>query len=456
MPMTTESWVGNGIDGASGGYLRPPLDAAQLTENLALGGFGVPSLPRMPLPDIDPDDLSSAGWGIVLPEGLDPAIREALAPLLELRRETANGGSTERYRELTYYSGETKNRFLVRHGVGPGPVMPDRMPYYLLLVGGPEAIPFDVQDELSVQYAIGRLDLDYPEDYARYARAVVTGSERAPRRQRRTVVFAPANPDDRPTLLTRRYLAQPLASELASRSNVDSLFENAACKQGLARTLGSAPPDLLFVASHGMGFDAGHERQGGAQGALLCQDWRGPLASRGPVSADHYFAGADLDPAADLEGLIACFFACYSAGTPRMSRFPRPGEAYRPLAPKSFVADLPRRLLSHPGGAALAVIGRVDRAWGYSFLWAETQRTQIETFMGALGAILDGRRVGWALECFAQRYSEITVALFMAMERSRESEVPADEIASLWTAARDARGWMLLGDPAVRLGSRST
>ena len=36
------------------------------------------------------------------------------------------------------------------------------------------------------------------------------------------------------------------------------------------------------------------------------------------------------------------------------------------LPPEAFLAALPRALLTHPNGGALACIGHIDRGWGYS------------------------------------------------------------------------------------------
>ena len=49
----------------------------------------------------------------------------------------------------------------------PRVVDPRKVPYYLLLLGSPGQVPFDVQYQLGVSYAVGRLDLEDPEPMLR-------------------------------------------------------------------------------------------------------------------------------------------------------------------------------------------------------------------------------------------------------------------------------------------------
>ena len=53
----------------------------------------------------------------------------------------------------------------------------------------------------------------------------------------------------------------------------------------------------------------------------------------------------------------------------------------------------------HPNGAALAVIGHVERAWGYSISTPEAGR-QIGAFREAIGGILGGLPVAFAMKGF--------------------------------------------------------
>lgn len=481
----------NGIDGSTGTYLVPSVSAAEIAALARGGRIGAAELRDardkigqpgdMPFPLIehaDPDDLGQAGWAAVFPAAQPGAaaarqaeIRAALAPLLALRRTQATRRREQRYREYAgehgYRRGETKQQLLARLGAGPGPVNPDKVPYYLLLVASPEEIPYRIQYQLDVQHAVGRLHFDTLDEYARYARGVVEAEAGLATRARRAAFFGVANPDDAATQLSHAYLVEPLASAIEERAArqgwvVERVFAAEATHARLGDIFRDAP-SLLFSACHGMGFPGGDARQLPYQGALLCQDWPGPTGGR--LERGHYFAGEDLDPAADLRGMIAMCFACFGLGTPMHDDFSRraAGKARaRPIAPHDFVARLPQRMLASPGGGALAVIGHVDRAWGSSFLWIDAQgrrqtQAHLDVFESTLTSILDGKRVGHALEHFNLRYAELSADLSARLEEMLcyDAECPDSELAQLWIACNDARNYAIAGDPAVRLPGRA-
>jgi hypothetical protein len=468
-----ERFVFNGVDASTGRYLLPPLTFEDVSR-LALGERLDPDhLDELqskharsteatfgPAAGVDPRDLAQAGWAMIAAVDADDAVLEALRPLRDHRRAQASKQREQRYQELTrehgYRSGESKPAFLARQGVGPGPAVPDRLPYYLLLVGDPESIPFTFQYQLGVQYAVGRVCFETAEEYAAYAEAVVRAETTSPAARSHTAAFfAPANPGDRATALSAAELVTPLADWLATEQpdwEVHRSVGEAADKAMLTELLGgSRTPSLLLTASHGIGLPLDHPRQRRDQGALVCQDWAGPGAALDPET---YVAADDIARDASLANLIAFHFACFGAGTPEMDGFShRTRDVQRPIARRSFVAALPQRLLSHERGGALAVAGHVDRAWGYSIAWPGAGR-QTEAYRSSLERLLAGHPIGSAFEYVNERYAELASDLATLREDVSVGKRPDRRaIATMWTARNDARGFTILGDPAVRLAS---
>ncbi len=476
----SEELVFNGIDATTGEYLVPPVEAATLAaaisneprdpeQDRALKAWWKKYAESNPKKEghyaakegTDYKSLASAGWGVIYPFNVDPAIQKALKPLLDWRKSQAGA----RYKEYSGPEGyrfkpgemyESKDEWLTRHGAGPGPVDPEVVPYNLLLVGGPDQIPYRFQSQLDVQYAVGRVHFEKAEDYWNYANSVVSAEKQKLALDKTAAFFGVCNPDDAATNMSAEQLIRPLPDMLKKASpgwTFSTTVGEGATKAGLGKVLGGdETPALFFSASHGMGFPNGHELQASDQGALLCQDWPGPKEWRKPVGKDFYFAGDDLAADAGVFGLVAFFFACYGAGTPKMDDFSRQAfKARGEIAPKDFVARLPQRLLAHPKGGALAVIGHVERAWGCSFNWGEAG-AQLAVFQSTLQRLLDGWPLGYAMEYFNGRYAELSADLSSALEEAEfGKKIAPATLAGMWTANNDARNYVVLGDPFVRL-----
>ena len=477
----------NGINGANGEYDLPPQrpqDVARVARGLPLdlaekqdiqirravdqqsiASFGsLQSAEHFGLVEgKDPKDLSQAGWGVIFPSGLEArqlaALKEALQPLLAHRQAQAAATVAHYYKEcsgeLGYQTGKSKNDFLKLHGRGPGVADPEKLPYYLLIAGDPEQIPYSFQYQLDVQYAVGRVFFESYEDYYRYAVSVVEAEKQGYKLKKKAAFFGAANPDDGATQLSAQHLIAPLAEHIRTEKpewQVQVNQAEKAYKKDLDQLLRSKDaPAFLFTASHGMAFPSGDPRQIPHQGALLCQDWPGPKAHKGRIPENFYFTGEDLASDANLLGTLAFFFACYGAGTPRLDDFNRIAfKDKNEIAPRAFLSQLPTRMLAHPNGGALAVVGHVERAWGYSFVW-EGVGEDLTTFESTLTRLMDGHPIGSALEHFNSRYAELASDLTTELDETDEETQNVVKIAGMWTANHDARNYMVIGDPAVRM-----
>lgn len=473
-----QEFVFNGIDGETGQYLVQPLNLEQMIA-VALGEEIKPTLsnwlaavwrkirtPFMGLPlGVDPKDPAQAGWGIVFLQDEDPAVVAALDPLIAYRRSQINNDAIVKV--LDYSPGEEWESWLARYGAAPGSVEPAKVPFYLLLIGDPRRMPFDFGQLLDVEYSVGRLHFDTAAEYGAYVQSVIDYETSASVPNAREVVFfSPRHAFDAATQMSADSLVNPLADGIpagpgqAAKPAVAAqwgyaarkIWGDAATKQALIDIVcpedAHKPPALIFTASHGMGFPKGSAQQKTAQGAILCQDWPG----FGSIQPAHYFTAGDVPAESRVHGTVVFHFACYGGGTPEYDQFFHVPDKTPPMiADASFIAALPKKWLAHPGGGALACIGHVERAWGYSIVAPEAGQ-QIQPFQNALGMILTGHPLGYALKDFNERYAALSTGLATMLKKSQVTKKLDNEAyVTTWVQRNDAEGYVLLGDPAVRL-----
>jgi hypothetical protein len=467
--MSEELLYFNGVS-PRGSYLTPPAPWSKIAEALRQGGWNAPpdwvlewtrqhavdDPKRLPVLETErPWDLAETGWAVVFAPGLDPRARAGLAELLEHRRTQAARYHTNYYRECEH-QGESAFNFLKKMGAKPGMnADPDNFPYYVLLVGSPESLPFKFQSELDVNHAVGRIWFERNEDYARYAHSVVQAEDQARLRPRQIAFFATEHKNDPATQQTAHDLVEKLSQSVLTPKmpwQVRTILGAEARKERLSAILGGGEtPALLFAACHGVGFEEEDGRQEACQGALVCQDWPGPDDEEG-VDDSQWFAASDVAERAALHGLVAFFYACYGLGTPQRDSYDQEALGKpRVIAPRPLVSRLPQRLLCHPAGGALAVIGHVDRAWPASFA-GSPQGEGVGPFLFGLRRLLQGHTVGWAMEYLNQSYAALA-AMQGNMDEDRRNREPVDEdlFSHLWLLRNDARNFQVLGDPAVRL-----
>ena len=470
----------NGINGANSGYLVQPFSLVELRDRAstlekierfssedhlsALKTKGDPAGVTLAIPaDASPEKLQTTGWGMIFPAEADPkhvaVILEALSELVVLRQ----GQAGHRFRIFQggdgYRPHETADTFVARHGGQPGTPDVDKVPYYLLIVADPQSIPFQFQYELDVQFGVGRIYFETADEYAQYARTVLLSEtpgqiSLAPQ----AVFFGVANKADPATDLSTHSLIAPLYNYTLDKHrelgwNQPTLVEPAeATKVNLANFLGGdQTPALLFSASHGVGWPYGHPYQYPFQGALVTQDWPGPSFDAAP-SRDMYFGAEDLESQASLLGTVAFFFACFGGGTPYWDDYAVAHNRQRQaLAHRAFLAALPCKMLGHPRGGALAVIAHVERAWGYSFKWRGSA-AEPKSFQNLLYQLMQGIPIGYATEHLNLRYAQFATMLSSNFEDTKyEPNFDPLKISTNWLAANDARGYAVIGDPAVKI-----
>lgn len=417
----------------------------------------------------DPNDLTQAGWGVIFASDADPAIKAQLQPLLDLRQKqvqdaklfavyegAANGG---------VLPGQVAASWAQQRGVSlTAAVDPYQggVPYYLLIVGSPDRIPFEFQALLKMQWAVGRLAFDDVEDYGRYAQAVVQYESPAyqPVQRKNAAVWVTRNYGDLATAMLSGAICQDFldpANTLGSRRqfNLDAFPNEKATKAQLIEILrGNLPggaPAVFFTGSHGCdysGSDPAIQRR--YQGSLATQEWMPGT----PGNTTNQFSADDVPSDAKLQGTMGFLFACYSGGCPTDNNYYFNADGSKiPVAPAPMIARLPQVLLSR---GALAIIGHVDLAFPYAF--QDVSGTpQVQALRTPLEMLMRGKRAGLAADSLSILWSSLSAQLGVALGANPAASAAAatssspSPLAQLTIARDDARNYIVLGDPATRL-----
>jgi hypothetical protein len=266
----------NGIDPETGTYAFPPRSvddlARRVRDDPAVGPysrlFGTALEISFKAPfGVELEDIKEAGWGIIFPEDTSQDVHSALTPLLEARRQ-----QTRFFTELDYKKGERIRGWYQRHHISPGNLDRELVPYYLLLVGSPNSIPFEFQYLLGVEYAVGRLAFEAAPDYERYTRSILDYEKASSVPNTKQIAYwGTRHPADPATKLSASFLIEPLANGIPNAPgkfrrpiHADVGYDRSlrlgddATKASLCELFQTArPPAMIFTASHGLAISAG-------------------------------------------------------------------------------------------------------------------------------------------------------------------------------------------------------
>lgn len=407
-------------------------------------------LERRANPARDPFDPRVGKWAAIVLREDAAAAKEALAPLLELR--TSEGVAFDE-------TGPCPGFVVIDRPAADKPFLWEEAlreaagapPHHLLLVGGPERFPFGVVSWWSARRIVGVLDLaDDPLGVLswaavhRYAGKVRDCATEHSARSRQALVYAFRS--DAATRRSYDKLATPLLHYLTEQTqrlpvgaqSPLSLLGEAATTRNLLDMLRTERPALVFTCTHGLEYPTDQR----LWGALTSIDHTEPRGC--PLSAESVVG----QPFA--EGGVVFAFACFSAGIPGKSAVMEtlsPDHAEPMQVPR--IAPLPRFVLGQDRGP-LAFIGHVDRATTSSFAGfdgAAAFEDLADFVLAGLGTVGQGMSTFW--EAAARASHDLVTVLKPDAGSTSQQKVAA------WVRQIDTAGWLLLGDPCIRLFPRT-
>ncbi len=418
----------------------------------------------------DPQDLVKQGWGIVITDD------EHGSRLLSAVEELCNARKEQQGRNIKVYcvpAGMNAERAALwkRQVYWDAKVRPEERPRYLLILGDLDGVSLEFQQIVGADVFVGRLAFPDTDGFSAYARKVVLWEKEPSTEKLGRALFYTVNDGTAATTTAARRLVSPLmaTSQESQRNGYLRAAEMTSIPyEGgandpislLVSRLAQLSPSLFFSVSHGLGpprggFDSAHERRA-LQGAMCFENGK-------------TLSGNDLAGQSFLPGGVWFMLSCYGGATPSTSAYHRwlkelrQNDAYRdsvdvvleglPRAgERPFVAALPQTLLANPRGP-LAVIAHADLAWSCSFEEWGVKQGHSERFSGLVTGIVNAQRVGTAFHDLYRFLGETNTELLTRYDLDEAPDNPDWRIerSRLWMQRNDLAGYMLLGDPAVRL-----
>jgi hypothetical protein len=417
---------------------------------------------------VDERDWRNAevGWGVVLPENESvpaPARSTADDAPLAIQELVASRGPAPvlRYRPagldgyLRRYAPDGSYKDFSLVGSKPG-VAQDRLPRYLLIVAGPEAIPWQFQYAANLSHYVGRLPLT-GEALGTYVGALLSDWAGMDSDPRAPLVWSVNHGPADITSLMEGAISKKLTDLFASDPDGDlnrgtAVFGSDATVNRLALELAKLSPSLVVTTSHGM---TGPLNDSAA------------LVSRlgSPVDVNReVLESAALLSQWEPNGAIWYSHACCSAGSDAPSCYQDLLEVDSPVtqvlvavasSSGARVAPLPEHLLgaAHP---LRAFVGHVEPTFDYTLRDPSTGQPLTHTLCNALYNRLYAGSVRTPIAWALKRVFDDSAAMWGLWARAIQGvnrNEPGARASALYRqlTALDRQHTVILGDPAVSL-----
>jgi len=452
--LAIDAWTGaeaarGGVapDGSRWGARRESIPPSQ-----AALAFGSPA---------DPADWAhpDVGYGVLLPDpegdGITPAERaradDAEQPVRDLL--AARPGTVvlrwrpeleDRHLRRYFEDGSSQDPLI---GLTTFGVAKNRLPRYVLIVGGPDVIPWSVQYSLATRHAVGRLPLTGTA-LATYVHALLTGWRDHPVDVEAPVLWSVDHGGGDITTLMRQAITAPLAAAMkGTLTRMRHLTGADATATELATAMADLHPALVVTSSHG--------RTGPT-------DQPAVMAAHLGLPVDVGLLTTDLDTldTAVPGGAVWYAQACCSAGSDGVSHYTGLLSAGTSVhatltavaALGATVSPAPLRLLGRTNPVR-AVLGHVEPTFDWTLRSLTTGQKLGGDIVKALTTnAFHAQPLGLAFEDYRAGVGELHTAWAGARTDLAGGDTAVrDRLTWLRLTALDRQSLVLLGDPTVTL-----